>query len=62
MPRIKTSTTPILAAPPAVLRLYIRLAMLILIFNVSAVIAAMVGALLKDYLTDLYRQWMYYLQ
>ncbi len=41
-------------------RLYIRLALLALIFSVSAVIAGVVGALLKDYLTDLYQQWIHY--
>jgi uncharacterized membrane protein len=62
MPETKTSTIPILVEPPSVFRLYIRLALLTLIFGVSAVIAGVVGALLKDYLTVLYRQWIYYLE
>ena len=46
--------------PPSVVQLYLRLAALTVIIGISAVIAGITGALLKDHLVGLYRRWLYY--
>ena len=62
MRNIRKSSIPILAEPPSVISLYIRLAWLSLLIGVLAVIAGVVGSVLEDYFAKLYRKWIYYLE
>ena len=62
MPETRTSAMPFMLEPPSVISLYIRLALLTLTVGVCAVIAGVVGSLLRDYFLNLYRKWVNYLE
>ena len=62
MPTTKTPSLPILVEAPPVIRLYIRLAVLSTLIGICAVIAGIIGGVLKDRLESAYRRWLYYLE
>ena len=62
MPGTRMSPLPILVESPSVISLYIRLALLSVLIGVIAMIAGVLGSMLKDYLVNLYRKWLYYLE
>jgi hypothetical protein len=62
MPNTMTPTMPILVESPSVISLYFRLAVLTVLVGVLAMIAGVVGSLLKDYFVNLHRKWLNYLE
>ena len=62
MPNTMTPTMPILVESPSVISLYFRLAVLTVLVGVLAMIAGVVGSLLKDYFVNLRRKWLNYLE
>jgi hypothetical protein len=62
MPDTKTPTLPILVESPSVISLYFRLAVLTILVGVLAMIAGVLGSLLKDYVVNLHRKWLNYLE
>ena len=62
MPTTKPPALPLLVEAPSVIRLYIRLAILSLLIGVCAVIAGIVGGVVRDRLLDVYRRWLNYLE
>ncbi len=62
MPVTSKPTLPILVESPSVVSHYFRLAVLSLLIGVFALIAGVVGSLLKDYFVNLYRKWLNYLE
>jgi hypothetical protein len=62
MHELKKPPIPVLVEPPSVVSLYLRLALVTLVIGLVAVIAGVIGSLLNDYLENIYRKWINYLQ
>ena len=62
MPTTKSPDLPILVEAPPVIRLYIQFAVLTLLIGICAVIAGIVGGVVRDRLLNFYRRWLLYME